>query len=156
MHGYNYRGLMDKVGLRPQVYKSGKFKDMLSGDKQLDPEKQTALEKEEIEAETRMVQSLIDQTFDKFKSIVAEGRRQANDKNKSSPDEPGVKLSRQWTDYADGRVLSGKEAHRLGFPIAQFIDQSEIQRLFAGDHAAIGIFGPIRRERFAFAFVQAV
>ena len=115
MHGYNYRGLMDKVGLRPQVYKSGKFKDMLSGDRQLDPEKQTALEKEEIEAETRMVQSLIDQTFDKFKSIVAEGRQQANDKNKSNPDEPGVKLSRQWTDYADGRVLSGTEAHRLGF-----------------------------------------
>ena len=34
---------------------------------------------------------------------------------RSSPDEPGVKLSRQWTDYADGRVLSGTEAHRLGF-----------------------------------------
>ena len=28
MHGYNYRGLMDKIGLKPDVYKSGKFKDM--------------------------------------------------------------------------------------------------------------------------------
>ena len=33
-HGWNYRGLMDKVGLAPMTYKSGKFKDMLSGDAQ--------------------------------------------------------------------------------------------------------------------------
>ena len=31
MHGWNYRGLMDKVGIAPMTYKSGKFKDMLSG-----------------------------------------------------------------------------------------------------------------------------
>src|SRR4029450_5729008 len=29
LHSFNYRGLMDKVGLRPVVYKSGKLKDML-------------------------------------------------------------------------------------------------------------------------------
>jgi protease-4 len=34
MHGWNYRGLMDKVGIAPMTYKSGKFKDMLSGDAQ--------------------------------------------------------------------------------------------------------------------------
>ena len=34
LHSYNYRGLMDKVGLRPQTYKSGKHKDMLSGDRE--------------------------------------------------------------------------------------------------------------------------
>ena len=33
MQGYNYRGLMDKIGVRPQIFKSGKFKDMLSGSK---------------------------------------------------------------------------------------------------------------------------
>src|SRR4029079_10112350 len=27
----NYRGLMDKVGIEPVVFKSGKFKDMLRG-----------------------------------------------------------------------------------------------------------------------------
>ncbi|HWQ93530.1 MAG TPA: S49 family peptidase, partial [Clostridia bacterium] len=31
MHSLNYRGLMNKVGLQPFVYKSGKYKDMLSG-----------------------------------------------------------------------------------------------------------------------------
>jgi protease IV len=102
MHGYNYRGLMDKIGLRPEVYKSGKFKDMLSGDRT----------DEDIPAEERqMVQSLIDETFEKFKSVVAEGRELAKEKNKDK----GNALSPDWKDYADGRVLSGKEAMRLGF-----------------------------------------
>src|SRR5690349_4540116 len=37
MSSWNYRHLMDKVGLVPQVYKSGKFKDMLSGSREPDP-----------------------------------------------------------------------------------------------------------------------
>src|SRR6202142_2088389 len=58
MHGYNYRELMDKVGVHPQVFKSGRFKDMLSGereDKDLSPEEQKTRDQED-----RMVQSLID------------------------------------------------------------------------------------------------
>ncbi|MBI3850646.1 MAG: signal peptide peptidase SppA [Verrucomicrobia bacterium] len=102
MHGYNYRGLMNKIGLRPEVYKSGKFKDMLSGDRN----------DEDIPAEERqMVQALIDETFGKFKSVVAEGRKNAKAKNR----EKGNALSADWEDYADGRVLSGKEAEKLGF-----------------------------------------
>ena len=33
---WNYRGLMDKVGLRPETFKSGKYKDMLSGSREPD------------------------------------------------------------------------------------------------------------------------
>jgi protease-4 len=112
MHGYNYRGLMNKVGLRPQVFKSGRFKDMLSGEKDLD--KLTPAEQADLEVEEAMVQRLIDQTFAKFKSVVAQGRQQANQKNKSGG-EPGRALSAKWADFADGRVLSGREAHELGF-----------------------------------------
>src|SRR5437867_2862958 len=36
MPSFNYRALLDKVGIRPEVYKSGKFKDMLSGAKSED------------------------------------------------------------------------------------------------------------------------
>src|SRR5213075_3399635 len=65
MHSWNYRGLMNKVGLRPQTYKSGKFKDMLSGER----------EPEEVPPEERkMVQKLIDDTYGKFKEGVAEDR----------------------------------------------------------------------------------
>ena len=102
MHGFNYRGLMNKVGVRPEVYKSGKFKDMLSGSR----------EPEEVTPEERqMLQALIDQTYAKFKDVVAEGRKQAHEKNEKA----GKELARDWADYADGRVLSGKEAQQLGF-----------------------------------------
>jgi protease IV len=101
MSGFNYRGLMDKVGLRPEVYKSGRFKDMLRGSKT----------PEEITPEERaMVQKLIDETYAKFKSVVAEGRQSAHEKNDESKP-----LADNWADYADGRVLSGKEAYEHGF-----------------------------------------
>jgi protease-4 len=102
MHGYNYRGLLDKVGVVPEVFKSGKYKDMLSGTKE--PEEITPEEKQ-------MVQSLINETYEKFKSVVSKGRHAAYESNKKA----GQPLSADWEDYADGRILSGKEALRLGF-----------------------------------------
>jgi protease-4 len=104
MHSWNYRGLMNKVGLQPETYKSGKFKDMLSGER--NPEDISPEERE-------MVQALIDETFNRFKAVVAKGRVEANKKN--SGKDSGRKLDRNWEKYADGRVLSGTEALRLGF-----------------------------------------
>ena len=101
MHGYNYRGLMDKVGVSPMTYKSGKFKDMLSPDRATN----------EIPAEEHaMVQGLIDETYGKFKGVVADGRAAAHESNKKS----GTALADNWEDFADGRVLSGKQALDLG------------------------------------------
>ena len=105
MSSWNYRGLMDKVGVLPQTYKSGKYKDMLSGSREPDsitPE------------ERQMVQHLIDETFGKFKQVVAVGRSRANKKNKDAKDK-GRELAPDWQNYADGRVLSGTEACKLGF-----------------------------------------
>jgi protease-4 len=105
MHGWNYRGLMNKVGILPEVYKSGKFKDMMSGER--NPEEVTPEER-------AMVQSLIDETYKKFKDVVQKGRDGANKVNQSSG-EKGRKLDDHWADYADGRVLSGTKAYELGF-----------------------------------------
>lgn len=105
MSSWNYRHLMDKVGVLPQTYKSGKFKDMLSGSRE--PDDVTPEEK-------RMLQGLIDETFAKFKTVVQEGRDHANQKNKDTKDK-GRTLTSDWQDYADGRVLSGTEAFKLGF-----------------------------------------
>jgi protease-4 len=102
MHSYNYRALLDKVGVRPVVFKSGKFKDMLSGEKS---QSDISLEEEE------MMRALIQQSFDKFKSVVAEGRRQASEKNHGD----GTSLRADWESLADGRILSGKEAFQKGF-----------------------------------------
>lgn len=102
LSSWNYRGLMDKVGVRPFTYKSGKFKDMLSGSR--DPG--------DIPAEERaMVQGLVDEVYRQFKSVVAEGRESAARRNKQA----GQKLVADWETYADGRVLSGSEAFQHGF-----------------------------------------
>ncbi|MGV3756098.1 MAG: signal peptide peptidase SppA, partial [Verrucomicrobiota bacterium] len=101
MSGYNYRGLMDKVGVVPLVYKSGKFKDMLSGSKK--PE-------EILPEEGKMVQSLIDETYGRFKKIVKEGREAANKENAGK----GKALSADWEELADGRILSGNQAYQAG------------------------------------------
>lgn len=109
MHSYNWRGLMDKVGVRPQVFKSGELKDMLSPDKR---------EEDITGEERRIVQDLVNETFDRFKGVVEEGRGLAlaqNEDNSGDESDHGRKLSGNWQDYADGRLLSGKEAWRLGF-----------------------------------------
>ena len=100
MHGWNYRGLMDKVGVAPMTFKSGKFKDMLSGERstnEIPPE------------EHAMVQGLIDETYEKFKDVVATAAA-AHELNKKE----GKALAHDWDDYADGRVLSGSQALKLG------------------------------------------
>src|SRR5580704_4085446 len=58
-----------------------------------------------------MVQDLINETFHKFKDVVRDGRDSAHSAN----GQLGRKLSPDWEDYADGRILSGTEAKRLGF-----------------------------------------
>jgi protease-4 len=99
---WNYRGLMNKVGILPLTFKSGRFKDMLSGSRE--PGEITPEERE-------MVQRLVDDVYAKFKQVVAEGRRAAQEEN---PDESRP-LASNWTEFADGRVLSGREAYELGF-----------------------------------------
>jgi len=101
MEGLNYRGLMDKIGVAPDVYKSGKFKDMLS------PMRET----NEIPPEEHaMVQKLIDDTYQKFKGVVRDGRNAAHKANGND----GKALAPDWENYADGRVVSGEQALQIG------------------------------------------
>ena len=101
METVNYRGLMDKVGVEPYVFKSGTYKDMLSGMRATN---------EIPPGEHAMVQDLIDETYAKFKSVVSDGRNAAHEVNKDE----GQPLADDWSKYADGRVLSGDQALRLG------------------------------------------
>ncbi|HEY9173262.1 MAG TPA: signal peptide peptidase SppA, partial [Verrucomicrobiae bacterium] len=102
MSSWNYRGLMDKVGVRPFTYKSGKFKDMLSGTR--DPNQIPDEERE-------ILQGLIDDVYRQFKGVVADGRQEAGRRN----EEAGKALCADWEQYADGRVFSGREAFKHGF-----------------------------------------
>ncbi|HEX8311947.1 MAG TPA: signal peptide peptidase SppA [Chthoniobacteraceae bacterium] len=84
MQTLNYQALFDKVGLSMWTFKSGKFKDMLSGSRPITEEEQA------------YVQGLVMQTYSKFVGIVAKERNLPEEQLRN-----GV---------ADGRVISGKDA----------------------------------------------
>lgn len=80
----NYQQLFGKIGLEAITFKSGEFKDILSGSRQMTPE------------EKAYIQALVMQTYDKFVGIVADERKLLLDELK--------------TGIADGRIVSGKDA----------------------------------------------
>ena len=104
-HSYNYRGLMDKVGVRPDITKSGKLKDMMSGEK---------LPEEVLPEERAILQGMIDESFAKFKDVIRTGRNHAAELNQKDGITDGRKLAPNWTEFADGRILSGHQALELG------------------------------------------
>lgn len=82
-----YKDLLGKIGVESVVFKSGQFKDILSGSRDM------------TDAEKAYVQALVMQTYDKFVGIVAAERKIP---------EPYLR-----TDIADGRIISGKDALAL-------------------------------------------
>ncbi len=84
----NYEDLFGKIGLSSVVFKSGKFKDMLSGSRPITPE------------ESAYVQELVMQSYDRFLGIVAASRKQDPQRLFDGP--------------ADGRILSGEDALKEG------------------------------------------
>ncbi len=104
-HGYNYRGLMDKVGVRPDVVKSGKLKDMFSGEKR--PE-------DELPEEKAILNDMVGESFRRFKAVIREGRGWAASENEREQLNGYRDLAANWEDFADGRVMSGSTALGLG------------------------------------------
>ena len=84
MQSLNYEQLFNKVGLATITFKSGQFKDMLSGSRELTQE------------EKDYVQKMVMDTYGKFVGIVARERKLSEDDLRHG--------------LADGRVISGKDA----------------------------------------------
>ncbi|MCB1231369.1 MAG: signal peptide peptidase SppA [Verrucomicrobiae bacterium] len=84
----SYHQLLEKVGVEAQVFKSGQFKDLLSGTREMRPD------------EAELVQSMVMETYDKFVGIVAAAR-----------EIPEAKLR---DGIADGRIFSGAKAKEIG------------------------------------------
>ena len=84
MQTLNYRELMGKVGLETVTFKSGAFKDMLSGSREMTQE------------EREYVQKMVMDTYGKFVGIVAKERKRNEAELRNG--------------LADGRIISGKEA----------------------------------------------
>lgn len=86
---YNYKGLLDKVGVASEVYKSGEMKDMLNGAKVRSPK------------EAAVIQELVDDSYSEFVRLVSAGRKIPVERIRN-------------TIIGDGRVLHGSNALRLG------------------------------------------
>ena len=83
----NFGELLQKIGIRSVVIKSGAYKDLASATRELTPE------------ERRILQSVLDDVHDQFIQAVAEARR----------------LERGRVEQlADGRIFSGRQAQELG------------------------------------------
>jgi protease-4 len=84
MQALNYQHFFGKLGLEMHTFKSGAFKDLLNGAREL------------TEEERAYVQGMIAESYDRFVGIVARERRL---------DERELRAG-----VADGRVVSGKKA----------------------------------------------
>ena len=84
MQSMSYYGLFDKVGLGMNTFTSGPLKDSLSGARPMRPE------------EKEYIQGLVNGMYDRFLTVVADGRHLAKDDLRKG--------------IADGRVVSGKTA----------------------------------------------
>ncbi|MBW1835385.1 MAG: signal peptide peptidase SppA [Deltaproteobacteria bacterium] len=83
----NFQELLDKIGLVPVVFKSGKYKDTGSPVRKM------------TEAERKILQNFVDTIHKQFVMAVVEGRKMDQDKVES---------------LADGRIFSGEEAQTFG------------------------------------------
>lgn len=83
----NFKTLGDKVGVNSVVIKSGPFKDMASPWRAM------------TEGEQKVLQALIDDSYDQFVNAIAKGRRMKVDDVKK---------------IADGRIYSGRQAKKIG------------------------------------------
>lgn len=79
-------GLFKKLGIDPQVIKSGKHKDIGSPNRPMTPE------------EKRLIQAMIDDTYDQFLDAVSRGRKM-----------PKAKVK----EYATGIVFTGRQAKQI-------------------------------------------
>lgn len=89
MSTLKHHELFGKIGIATQVYKSGEFKDLLSGSRETTPE------------EAALIQDMIMETYGKFVGIVAQAREIPEEKLRNG----GI---------ADGRVFSGAKAKEVG------------------------------------------
>lgn len=84
MESLSYHGLFDKVGLGMNTFTSGPLKDTLSGARPMRPE------------EKDYIQGLVNNMYDRFLTVVAEGRHLSKEELRHG--------------IADGRVVNGPDA----------------------------------------------
>ena len=102
----NWEELVEKVGLRFDVVKSGQFKDIGSGNRSMTDE------------ERHLLQGVIDDTYDQFIEAILAIRQEALSlamKSDADDDEPTAETVDVYLrGLADGRLFSGRQAFEAG------------------------------------------
>ena len=83
----NLEGLLEKLGIEIETFKGGKYKDMYRGFRELTPE------------EEEIMQGMVDEYYDQFIGVVAEGRELSEEEVRN---------------LATGQLYTGTEAKELG------------------------------------------
>ena len=83
----NTQELFKKIGIYTTKIKSGQYKDIMSADRPMTPEEQ------------QILQNMVNQMFENFVAVIAEGRKMDIAKVKT---------------LADGRVYTGQQAQAVG------------------------------------------
>lgn len=92
--------LTNKLGIRDNVIKSGRFKDIGSSTR--------AMTREERE----LLQDMVDDSFDQFRMAIIKGRVERDDNFKTDKQDLTIE---NLDTYADGRVFTGRQALDYGF-----------------------------------------
>lgn len=91
--------LSKKLGIKSQIIKSGKFKDIASPYR--------AMTKEE----NQLLQNMTDSTHEQFITAIINARSNRNDKYKETKQILKAEILRK---YADGRIFNGEQAIKIG------------------------------------------
>jgi len=106
MQGFDYHLLMEKLGIKATVIKSGENKDLMAGYREMTP------------AEKDILFSVVSNTYEQFVAAVAEGRHLSIQEVKS---------------LADGRIFTGEQAMeaKLVDRLGSFEDAVNLARTMA-------------------------
>lgn len=126
MQSINYGKLAEKYGVEFPTIKSGPYKDIMSSTREMKPE------------ERAMLQEMIDDSYDRFVEIIAEGRQMS---------EQNVRK------VADGRIMNGRQAIEVGLA-DDFGKTGDVIEAMKADYklenATVFEFGPV--DNFASLF----
>ncbi|MZP30743.1 signal peptide peptidase SppA [Heliobacterium undosum] len=103
----NLTELYQKIGYRPNVIKSGPYKDIASSARDMTPE------------EREILQGMVNDIYQQFIDVVAEGRHMPHERVRA---------------LADGRVFTGRQAKELGLvdELGNFYDAVALAGTMAG------------------------
>ncbi|HHY72717.1 MAG TPA: signal peptide peptidase SppA [Bacillus bacterium] len=87
MQGINYADLAEKYGVKFETIKSGQYKDIMSPTREM------------TEAERKILQEMVNNSYQGFVHVIAEGRKMSEEKV---------------SQIADGRIYDGRQAKALG------------------------------------------